>query len=193
LLVAAPAVAFDPFEIQVYDGTADERGQAGLEIHLNRQASATRVTFEPSYGITSFWEMGGYLQTMQGHYEGVKWRNKFVTELGYYRLGVNFEVSLEPGAQWGGEIRPILAWEDARWLLAVNPNLSFPAAFEPGAMAKIKLGPIATGFEYYGTLPAGEHYLFAAVDLLAIKRLELNVAVGEGHALVGKMIVGYVF
>ncbi len=130
MLVAAPAVAFDPFEIQVYDGTADARGQAGLEIHLNRQASATRITFEPSYGITSFWEMGGYLQTMQGHYEGVKWRNKFVTELGYYRLGVNFEVSLEPGAQWGGEIRPILAWEDARWLVAVKSiTSSQPSTF----------------------------------------------------------------
>ena len=193
LLLAAPAMAFDPYEIQIYDGTKDEAGQGGLEIHLNRHTDATHLTFEPSYGINGFWEMGGYLQTAQGHYEGVKWRNKFVTELGYYRLGVNFEVSLEPGAQWGGEIRPILAWENAHWLLAANPNISFPAAFEPGAMVKYKLGPIATGFEYYGTLPAGEHYLFEAVDLLAVKGLELNVAFGEGTRLVGKMIVGYVF
>src|SRR4029077_2131425 len=109
----------------------DPRGAAGLEIHLNRNASATHLTFEPSYGVTSFWEIGGYLQTMQGHYEGVKLRSKFVAELGYYRLGMNFEISLERGGRWGGEIRPIISWENSRWLLAANPNIPFPAAFEP--------------------------------------------------------------
>jgi len=193
LLLAAPAMAFDPYEIQVYDGTKDEAGQAGLELHLNRHSSATHLTLEPSYGVNEFWELGGYFQTAQGHYEGVKLRSKFVGEIEYWRLGMNFEISLEPGAQWGGEIRPIAAYENARWLLAVNPIVSFPAAFEPAAMIKYKLGPIALGPEYYGTLPAGEHYLFGAVDLLAVKKLELNVAVGGGTQLVGKMIIGYVF
>lgn len=188
-----PAAAFDPFEIQVYDGTADPRGRGGLEIHLNRHHDATHLTFEPSYGLTSFWEIGGYLQTMQGHYEGVKLRTKLVTELDHFRLGMNFEISLEPGARWGGEIRPILAWENDRWLLAVNSNITFPASFEPGAMAKVKLGSIAAGLEYYGTLPAGEHYLFAAADLIALKSVELNVGIGEGTAPVAKMILGYVF
>jgi len=193
LLVALPAAAFDPFEIQIYDGTADPRGSVGLEIHLNRHHDSTHLTFEPSYGMTSFWEMGGYLQAMQGHYEGVKLRSKFVFELGYFRLGMNLEMSLEPGARWGGEIRPIIAWENSRWILAANPNLTFPASFEPGAMAKVKAGPIAAGVEYYGTLPAGEHYLFEAIDLIAVKDLELNIGIGEGTALVAKMIVGYVF
>jgi hypothetical protein len=193
LFAAAPALAFDPFEIQVYDGTRDEPGQAGLEMHLNRDASATRLTFEPSYGVTRSWEMGGYLLTRQGHYEGVKLRSKLAGEFGYYRLGMNFEISLSPGGNWGGEIRPIIAWENANWLLAANPDLSFPAAFEPGAMVKYKFGPVAAGLEYYGTLPAGEHYLFEAIDLLAVEKLELNVGVGEGHAVIAKMILGYVF
>ena len=194
-LAAGRAVAFDPFEIQVYDGTADAPGEVGLEVHLNRHHDATHLTFEPSAGVTPFWELGGYLQFQQGHYEGVKLRSKFVVPggaLGSLRLGINFEIALEPGARWAGEIRPIVAWEDSRFLLAINPNLSFPASFEPGAMAKVKLGPIAAGLEYYGSLP-DEHYLLAAVDLIPIKHLELNIGFGAGSAPVGKMILGYVF
>lgn len=193
LLVAGPALAFDPFEIQIYDGTADARGEAGLEVHLSRHHSATHLTFEPSYGVTSFWEVGGYLQFEQGRYEGMKLRSKFVLPgRGGLRLGINFEVSREPGAVWGGEIRPILAFEDERWLLAVNPNLGFPVSFEPGAMAKVKLGPLGTGLEYYGTLPR-EHYLLAALDLLSVRHFELNLGVGGGSTAVGKMIAGFVF
>jgi len=197
LLVAGPAFAFDPFEIQVYDGTADEAGHAGLELHLNRHHDQTHVTVEPSFGVTRFWELGGYFQSAQGHYEGVKLRTKFVTPEGTVgrnlRLGINFEVALEPGGNWGGEIRPIFAWESDRFLFAANPNLSFPAAFEPGAMAKVKAGPIAIGLEYYGTFPDDENYLFEAIDLIAFKRLELNFAIGEGTALAAKMILGYAF
>jgi hypothetical protein len=193
LAIALPAAAFDPFEIQVYDGTADERGHAGLEVHVNRHHDATHVTFEPSFGITDHWEIGGYFQTQQGHYEGVKLRTKLVTEIGWFRVGMNFEISLEPGGNWGGEIRPILCYDSARWLIAVNPNIGFPASFEPGAMAKIKTGPVAFGVEYYGSLPAGEHYVLGAIDLISIERLELNFGAGGGAAPVAKLIVGYAF
>jgi hypothetical protein len=44
LLVAAPALAFDPFEIQIYDGTADAPGEARLEIYLNLQHDAKHLT-----------------------------------------------------------------------------------------------------------------------------------------------------
>src|SRR3954464_12322188 len=162
LLIAVPSTparAFDPFEIQVYDGTIDKRGEFGLEVHLNRQPDGARVTFEPSFGITDFWELGGYLQTAHGNYEGLKLRTKFVQERGLFRLGLNCEISLEPGARWGGEIRPIFAFENDRFLVAANPNIEFPLAFSPGAMAKIKLGPVAIGPEYYATVP-DEQYLF---------------------------------
>ena len=193
LALALPAKAFDPFEIQVYDGGIDERGRPGLEIHLNRHHDATHLTFEPSYGLTDHWEIGGYLQTQQGHYEGVKLRTKFVTEIGYWRVGMNFEVSLEPGGNWGGELRPIFGYEDARWLIAFNPTVGLPAAFEPGAMAKIKLGVIAAGVEYYGTLPDNEHYVLGAIDLISIEHLEVNIGAGGGTAPVAKMILGYAF
>lgn len=198
-LIPSPALAFDPFEIQVYDGSSDEKGHGGLEVHLNRHAEATHITFEPSYGITDFWEVGGYFQTAQGHYEGVKLRTKLVTGddfVGHFRFGMNFELSREP-SEWGGEIRPIAAWEDERFLLVVNPIVSFPAAFEPCAMAKIKLGHIGFGPEYYSSIP-DEHYIFEAVDLIGFRNFELNFAFGQGltaqsEDLLVKMIVGYTF
>ena len=202
LLAAAPAMAFDAYEIQVYDGTADQQGQAGLEVHLNRPRGGTfNVTFEPSYGVLPFWELGGYLQTSDGHYEGAKLRTKFVIPEGWHpnwRLGLNAELARIPNEGWGGEIRPIIAWENERFLFAANPNIGFPLSFDPGAMGKLKLGLIAAGLEYYASLADGEHYLFQAVDLLALKDVEVNAAVGEGltsssQSLIFKMILGYVF
>jgi hypothetical protein len=202
LLAAAPALAFDAYEIQVYDGTAREQGQAGIEVHLNRPRGGTvNVTFEPSYGVLPFWELGGYLQTSDGRYEGAKLRTKFVTPEGWHanlRLGLNAEIARVPNEGWGGEIRPIIAWEDERFLLAANPNVGFPVSFDPGAMAKLKLGAVALGVEYYASFADDEHYLFQAADLIALKDVEVNVAVGEGltsssRSLIFKMILGYAF
>ena len=94
-LEAAPALAFDPFEIQVYDGSIDERHQAGLELHVNRPRDGPlHLTLEPSFGLTDFWELGGYFQTADGRYEGVKLRTKLALPLGRFRAGVNFELKL---------------------------------------------------------------------------------------------------
>jgi hypothetical protein len=202
LLVAAPALAFDPYEIQVYDGRADDQGQAGLELHVNRAHGSTfNVTFEPSYGVLPFWELGAYLQTSDGRYEGAKLRTKFVTPQPLYgglRLGINAEISRIPYEGWGGEVRPIVAWEDDRFLLAANPNVGFPLSFEPGAMAKVKLGAVAVGAEYYASLAEREHYIFEAADLIALKGVEVNAAIGEGltcasRPVIFKMIFGYAF
>src|SRR4051812_2252975 len=71
------ARAADAFEIQVYDGTADEPGHAGLEAHLNYVASGDtsaappelpphhqlHLTLEPSYGVRPSWEVGAYFMT----------------------------------------------------------------------------------------------------------------------------------
>lgn len=199
-LTAAPAAAFDPFEIQVYDGSIDDRRQAGLEVHVNRpRGGPLHVTLEPSFGVTGFWELGGYFQTADGRYEGVKLRTKFAVPVGSFRAGVNFELSRIPNQGWGGEIRPILAFENERFLLAVNPIVSFPDAFEPAGMAKLKLGLVGLGLEYYATVTEPrEQYLFEAVDLFGIKGVEVNAAVGQGFGaasgqLVFKTILGYAF
>src|SRR5438477_639224 len=47
LLLTAAARAQDPFEIQVYDGTANRPGAAGLEVHLNYVASGVPFSGGP--------------------------------------------------------------------------------------------------------------------------------------------------
>ena len=190
LVSATPrrASSADPFEIQVYDGTANPVGVPGLEIHVNDWATGHRastppeaalhgqfhVTFEPSYGLMPYWELGAYLQTAlrtddgAAEWAGVKLRSKFVTPPrwnAHWRLGVNLEVSYLPPAydrsRWGSEVRPIVAWQNDAWLFAVNPILgqSFASpgasdgpSFEPAAKVARTLGPIALGFEYYSSL-----------------------------------------
>jgi hypothetical protein len=231
--------AIDPFEIQVYDGTANAPGVPGLELHLNRVLMGVRTaeppelppyhqthaTLEPSFGVLPWWELGGYFQsTLRADgkldYSGVKLRSKFVVPEGTFshlRLGLNLELSALPeryeAGRWGVEVRPIVAWENPAWLLALNPifgfDLSDPGAgpdLEPAAMAKLKCaGVFAIGLEYYASLGTlgqldalseQRHYLYETIDLLALPHFELNMGLGEGltkasNDLTSKLILGY--
>jgi len=240
LAAARAAQAVDAFEIQVYDGSADTPGTAGLEAHVNGVVDGLRtapspelaphhlvhLTFEPSYGVVAFWEVGAYLQTAlrpDGSYDfaGVKLRSKLVTPRDWHpawRLGANVEVSYLPARyeaeRWGAELRPIVAWSDARWLLAVNPILDFSLtgagapALEPAAMAIVKIGGVVSaGVEYYaglGPLDAPSaardqlHVIYEVIDVHATRDLDINFGVGEGltsasNPLTVKAIVGYGF
>src|ERR1700722_557967 len=148
---ARTARATDPFEIQVYDGTANAPRVPGLELDTNYVVSGgtpppapeiseigqTHFTLEPSLGVLPFWEVGGYFQMAVRKdgtvdYAGIKVRNKFVTPPGWHphwRLGINVELSLLPQAydrgRMGGELRPIAAWENESWAFAVNPIVDF--------------------------------------------------------------------
>jgi hypothetical protein len=241
-LVTRPARAVDPFEIQVYDGTANAPGVPGLELHVNNvtvgpkvppvtleypEAHETHFTLEPSLGLFSWWELGAYFQAaLRGDaafdYGGVKLRNKFVTPPGWdshWRLGLNVEFSLLPQGfdqgRWGNELRPIIAWESARFLFVVNPIVDTAFAgpdyragptFEPCLSAVVKIDEaVSVGVEYYanlgpftGFLPwqEEEQYVYEVFNLLAVKRVELNVGIGEGltdasNQLVLKTILGY--
>src|SRR2546428_4103033 len=140
VLPASIAQARDPFEIQVYDGSLNAPGVAGIELHANTIVSGlraapppelapdhqTHLTIEPAVGITGWWELGAYLQSsVQGdgsyRFAGVKLRSKFIRPAGpsdRLRLGVNLEVSGLPEAyeadRWGAEVRPIVAWTGAQ-------------------------------------------------------------------------------
>src|SRR5260221_11311636 len=186
LWVPCAVRASDSFEIQVYDGTADPPGVPGVELHLNDWTTGHRestppelplrgqfhATLEPSIGVLRVWELGAYLQTAlrdDGTFDwaGAKLRSKFVTPPGWserWRLGVNIEVAYLPAAydrdRWGGELRPIVAWQDENWLFAFNPILdqSFAGAgasdgpsLQPALKASRSLGAFALGVEYYGT------------------------------------------
>jgi hypothetical protein len=154
---AAPALALDAFEIQVYDGTADAAGALGLELHVNDVVRGavtapppelppnhqSHFTLEPSFGVTPFWELGAYLQTAllpDGRFElaGAKVRSKLVTTPAWsttLRLGVNVEVSGIPrryeAERWGLELRPIAARDFGRLRVAVNPIVGLPLGGGP--------------------------------------------------------------
>jgi hypothetical protein len=150
--LSATARAADPFEIQVYDGSANAPGEFGLELHLNHWITGhrttappelplhrqTHATLEPSLGLFPFWEIGAYLQSAlradgTPDYAGAKLRSKFVLPRPKddpWRFGLNIEVSLLPerydADRWGSELRPIVAYDDQRWLFALNPIVSQP-------------------------------------------------------------------
>ena len=156
-------------------------------------------------------------------YAGVKLRSKFVRPSWpseRLRWGVNLEISDLPARfdpnRWGAEIRPILAYTTAagRFAFAFNPILDFDLAgagaggwpsFEPALSALFVVdGLLSAGLEYYGDLgpidqplpaSAQQHYLFEVVNVLAWRRIELNLGVGEGltaasNPFVVKMIFG---
>lgn len=240
-LLPRPARAVDPFEIEVYDGEANQPGVPSVELHANSVLSGRRdsippelppnhqshFTLEPSLGILPWWEIGGYLQTaLRGdgsfEYAGAKLRSKFMIRPLFgdkIRIGANLEVALLPvhydRNRWAAELRPIVAYESKRWLLACNPIVDLALAgpdrgegpsFQPAALAVLKVFQTASvGLEYYGNLGAfsgfaawreQEHYLFEVVNLLVLSHIELNAGVGEGlttgsNPFILKMIVGY--
>jgi hypothetical protein len=184
LLFAELAHAQDPFEIQVYDGTANAPHVPGVELHVNDWATGHRdaappeaplhgqfhATIEPSLGMTPWWELGAYVQTAVRTDDGVvdwagaKLRSKFVTPPDYdphIRLGVNFELSYLPSTYdrdvWGTEIRPIIAWHDRQWLFAVNPIFDQSLA-GPGASDGPSFQPAAKASHAWGPVALGLEY-----------------------------------
>lgn len=235
------AHATDPFEIQVYDGTANDPGAYGLELHTNSvwsglkdanapelpQHHVTHFTLEPSLGLFPWWELGLYLQSAllpDGSFDwaGVKLRSKFVTPpkwSKHVRLGANFELGLLPErfdrGRWGVELRPIAAWENDHWLLAVNPivdmtltqpELSDGPSLQPAAMALYQFkDKVNLGLEWYASFgpfaapyawKKQEQYVYEVVNVLCIDHFELNIGFGQGltessNTFVAKTIVGY--
>ena len=111
-----------------------------LLLEAERRHAQTHATFEPSFGITKNWELGGYFQTAllaDGAlaYAGAKLRSKLVTSPDFHphaRLGINVELAKIPRIfernRWGAELRPIAAWEDDDWLFAFNPIFAIALA-----------------------------------------------------------------
>ena len=151
-VVARPARAIDPFEIQVYEGDINTPRQAGLELHSNvaiprdsstpvsgpTAESLLRLTLEPSFGILEWWELGAYLQfavelgDTRGHFGGYKLRSKWIVPrrlTGNFVLGLNIEVgrgtAVFGDTDWDTEFRPILVWTAGRWMVALNPMVGW--------------------------------------------------------------------
>lgn len=224
-LGASPALAQDAFEIQVYDATTAGPLEAGLEIHLNHFLEGTtepgpqgevptrhltHLTFEPHLGLTRWWELGIYLQTVlrpDGGWDsgGVKLRTKFrwPTPVNAFRFALNMElarVSRRYEADgWGGEVRPIVDARWGRWYLSINPIIAWTFAgpdawkpdFEPAAKVSVDVAHSwAVGIETYSAfgqfgnfLPWDQqtHRLFAVLDASwSWFALDLGVGYGTG-------------
>ena len=178
-LISSTGVAHaqDAFEIQVYDTETAERGESGLELHVNQHviagvADETHLTFEPHYGLASWAELGGYFQTSMTTtgdlaYAGVKLRLKLRRPHRVWEdrigLAINGEVSAVPARfepqVWGGEIRPIIDLTLGRLYAAFNPILTVDLQgdvaghpqLEPAAKLTAKLvADLAVGVEAYG-------------------------------------------
>jgi hypothetical protein len=206
-----PARAMDKFEIQVYEPEVNDPGQFALEAHINYTPGGRRVpeypgevppdrvgrlTFEPALGVTRWFELGAYFQTMlepdgRARYAGFKLRGKFVLprQPSPWFFGINIEIGNVPHAVeadgWANEFRPIVGYYDGHWLFDINPifgyALSGPDRFRPdlepaGKIAyNTQLG-CGLGVEYYaslglvdrGFLPLGrqDHLVFATFDLM---------------------------
>lgn len=197
-LAPACAFAVLPDEIQVYTSDINRQGESGLELHVNTTPSGRttpdfpgeitpahgwRLTPEFSYGLASAVELGLYTPLVFGpnganKFACPKLRAKFmplrVDDEGNGRFaGVNFEYawvdkSLEQATR-ALELRPIVGWRNADWLLAANPILDFALSgpdksgtpsFEPAVkVGRTVARGLMAGLEYYGNFGRVNHFL----------------------------------
>jgi len=229
-MLAPAAHAALPDEIQVYTGDINKPGEWGFEVHVNTTPSgrkepdfpgeivphhAWRVTPEISYGVSPTIDVGVYLpfvfapggtQKFSGPKLRAKWLPIQVPEGGAGMFaGVNVEYawidsSLEEVTR-EFEVRPIIGWEDERWLVAFNPILEFAQTgptknHSPEFNPALKIGRkvqegIMAGIEYYGALGAlnnfdthseQSHTLYLALD---VERGPVNFNFGIGRGMSG--------
>ena len=219
------AAAALPDEIQVYTDDLEAPGSRGLELHVNTTPSGNstpsypgevttfhglRVTPEISWGIARDWDWGLYLPFVRDA-EGKTWFAGPKVRLKWLPLrpaegasgafaGINGELAYVQEefvqARKTLEIRPILGWRGADWLLALNPTLGTELAgdesgvftFHPSAKIARAIGEKrALGVEYYADFgrlshfaPRDEqqHTLYLVLDTEG--KVGVNFGIGRG-------------
>ncbi|HUJ12475.1 MAG TPA: hypothetical protein VL284_01690 [Thermoanaerobaculia bacterium] len=213
LLVAAPLLAQDNYEIQVYGSDTVAKDATMVELHSNYTPNglplddrALHETLEITHGITPWFETGFYVFT--NAQSGTGWdlvgshiRPRVrVPEEWHWPVGVS--LSTEFGYirkrfsedEWTWEIRPIIDKELGRWYLSLNPAFETHFVFSPALNIKYDVTPkVAAGVEYYGG--GGTQQIFPAIDLNVSPEWEFNAGVGFGlnHATdrtIFKVILG---
>jgi hypothetical protein len=213
-----------PDEIQVYTEEMNDPGKFGLEQHINYTIKGqqtpdyagqmpshhvTQITPEFSYGITKNLEAGLYVPfafTPNGnsYLNGLRVRLKYIAprqddEQMFY--GMNVEVGRDTlrtsDSISGMELRPIIGYRDARWLLSFNPiltlglaaNVSHQPQFEPALkVTHSVVEGVRSGLEYYGSygplshlLPGDQrsHSVYAVTDIEK-GGFDVNFGIGRG-------------
>jgi hypothetical protein len=180
--------AQDNYEIQIYGSETVQPGMSMVELHSNftfdgseetikgvaPTKSSVHETLEITRGLTSFFEIGGYLFTTLRPGSGWNWVGSHlrprvrVPEEWQWPFGAS--LSAEFGYQrrtystdtWTLELRPIIDHQSGDWYLSVNPTLELAIEgldrdaglqFSPG----LKIGYAFTavvnaGLEYYSSL-----------------------------------------
>ena len=187
-LAAGAALAALPDEIQVYTDDINAPGEATMELHVNTTPRGRRtpdfpgevlnhhglrVTPELALGLTPTLDAGLYLpyaRDAEGRilFGGPKVRLKWLPlrpaegKTGAF-AGLNGEFAwltrnIEPETR-SFELRPILGWRGAEWLVAFNPVLDWALngperGGRPGFAPALKVarevgGGVALGLEYY--------------------------------------------
>ncbi|HEX7939636.1 MAG TPA: hypothetical protein VF483_11675 [Gemmatimonadaceae bacterium] len=172
---AAPAVAQDPFEIQVYEYELVPKGKYDLETHFNHTFKgdvATHLTWEFTRGWTDRFETAVYLLTssrpgVTDEFAGWHVRPRF--NLPESWLPFKFSLSTEIGfpqapyetAKWTIELRPIFEWNWGKVQIDVNPTMGkgfggpVPNGgwdLEPAVRLGLPdMGKWAWSLEYYGS------------------------------------------
>jgi len=220
--VYTPAWPALPNEIQVYTDDIEDPGEFGMELHINTTPKGRstpdypgelaphhglRVTPELSWGLAPRWDAGIYLPFVRSaegtnYFAGPRFRLKWLPvraaegDAGPF-AGINVEVAFVERkfeeARRTAEIRPIIGYRNAEWLLSFNPIvetdlagsqkgvLTFAPAFK---VARTVSSRTALGVEYYSELgrlsdllPRSEqqHTLFLVLDTPRV-----NFGIGRG-------------
>ena len=175
LAIAAPALAQDPFEIQVYEYATVAKGKYDLEQHTNRTFRGdvqSHVTWEFTRGWTNHFETGLYLLTASrpgAPYEFAGWHVRPRFSLPEKLLPFKFSLSAEFGwpqapyedAKMTLELRPIIEWDWGKVQIDLNPMmgkaLRGPGSadgwdLEPSARIGLpEMGKWEWSLEYYGS------------------------------------------
>jgi hypothetical protein len=172
---SAPAVAQDPFEIQVYEYELVPKGKFDLETHVNHTFKgdvASHLTFEFTRGISDRFETAVYLLTssrpgVTGEFAGWHIRPRF--NLPENWLPFKFSLSSEFGfpqapyetAKMTIELRPIFEWNWGHVQVDVNPTFGKKITglgsnsgwdLEPAARLGLPdMGKWQWSLEYYGS------------------------------------------
>lgn len=227
-----------PDEIMVYTDEINAPGVFGLEQHVNYTVQGTRtpeypgqmtshhvtqITPEFSYGLTKEWEAALYVPfafTPNGNsfLNGLRLRMKYIAprkseenlfyglnvEAGRNSLRVSDSISML-------ELRPIIGYRDAIWLISFNPilnmglaaNVSHQPQFEPALKLTHRVTEeVNGGIEYYGSygslshlLPTNQrsHSIYAVFDAEA-RGFDINFGIGRGFVNAGdKWVVKTIF
>ncbi|MFI5251337.1 MAG: hypothetical protein ACHQQQ_02800 [Bacteroidota bacterium] len=178
----------DNYEIQVYGSETQIPGDVMLELHNNYTVdgsstsvddvlptkSAFHETMELTVGVTSCFEVGGYLFTSARSGYGLQWVGDHIRPRirapESWGLPVGLSLSGEIGYQrreystdtWTVELRPIVDKQLNRWYFSLNPAMDFSLKglnqhrgleFSPNLKAGFSVTDVVVlGVEYYGSL-----------------------------------------